>query len=211
MNKLILTLAITLVALPSFASGENSSSIVIDSGQNESSFGKGKQIESRTTDDIAIIKNLADKWNQDITDANTKLKESKDQLQTVIDDLKNKNEQYMQSESDSKANAFTKQYVPTCSGSYPRLAYQSGQWRCIAAIDCKKVKSGSVDWEADPVTGKCKRPAAVWKTTNWSGNCNASPYTQTRSVNCYKEGTSTKLSSATCSLPKPATSRECAN
>ena len=118
---------------------------------------------------------------------------------------------WVESESDSKANAFTKQYVPTCSGSYPRLAYQSGQWRCIAAIDCKKVKSGSVDWEADPVTGKCKRPAAVWKTTNWSGNCNASPYTQTRSVNCYKEGTSTKLSSATCSLPKPATSRECAN
>lgn len=218
MKNLVLTITLTLASAAAFAQ----SSVVIESGNNNTSRGKTDNIENRVNDDLQIIKNKAEDWNKYFYDdqnsgtensAMEKLDKSKTQIDDVLDILTQHHKEFLINETDPNGGSYqvhATKPVPVCEGDTPRLIYKNNQWRCAATINCGDVTEGSgldrTDWIQNP-DGTCVRQQGAWKIGNW-GNCSGG--TQSRSVKCVREGSSSTIGNNNCSNPKPLASRTCA-
>jgi len=213
MKKILITLTLTLFAASSYA---QSSSVIVGSGQSDSSLGKSDKIVERSKKDLEIIKQQSENWKGVINTANSELGDIESDLQDIIQELSSKNEVYMTSEEDEKVRKFTTKYVPTCYGEKPRLIYKSeGGWTCVEAIKCSDLNSEQDDWvqEHDRKSGesKCTKPRAVWTETEaWDG-CSAGKEEEERTLKCTSESDTTKeYNNDACVQPKPIEKRRCA-
>ena len=210
MKQLLLTL--TLLAISATANAQVS--VITDSGQNDSNFGKKDHIVSKTENDVDIIKTKAQEWHNALEGSIDDLNKTNTDLEQVINELMAQSNKFRIEETDelcdgsgSCIQSFAKKDVPTCYGSTPRLAYQSGNWVCLSAVTCEDILgSNKQDWITDPNTGKCVKPAATWSMGNW-GSCSSNR--QSRSVRCKAVSTNKEYSDGACIGPKPLTSRPC--
>jgi hypothetical protein len=228
MKKLLWTLTLALTSSVAFA---QSTSVVVESAANDSTMGKTSNIEKRVKDDLQIIEDQAERWNNEIygekkiynpdgsvkstivTNNNSaikKLNTTKDQISTVIGMLNDRQEEFLPSETDPKGSTYedhATKPVPVCSGDKPRLVYKSNEWHCLEPIDCGVVNgSGQSGW-VQTEDGKCQRRAGYWKVENWKA-CSGTK--QTRNVSCLEEGSNKSLSTNNCSSPTPLAERTCA-
>tara|TARA_Y100001960_G_scaffold333662_1_gene440046 strand:+ start:353 stop:1045 length:693 start_codon:yes stop_codon:yes gene_type:complete len=228
MKKLLWTLTLALTSSVAFA---QSTSVVVESAANDSTMGKTGNIEQRVKNDLQIIEDQAEKWNDHIygekktynpdgsvkstviTNSNSaikKLNTTKTQISTVIGLLNERQEEFLPSETDPRGATYEEHAtkpVPVCSGDKPRLVYKSNEWHCLAPIGCGVINgSGQTGWEQTE-DGKCQRKAGYWEVGNWK-SCSGT--TQTREVDCLEEGSKEPIANNHCSSPSPLATRTCA-
>lgn len=201
MKNIIITLFLMLFTTEAFA---QSATAIIGTNGVDPSLQKLDVIKDRAESDLTIVKQKTGQWEEDFKTTVSTIDNNIEQLNVVINDLKSRMENPMQSENDNAgAKSHSKANDPRCSnGSNPRAVFINGRWRCEPRFTCSVIDENLDDWNADP-SGKCIRPKTVWEVSAWTPNIPLGQ--ETRSVVCKYQGR--VLNDDACSKPKPAAIR----
>lgn len=197
------------------------------------SYQKTENIKKSTKKDVEIIKDLSNKWEQEINNKINDLNKQKDNLAEIINTLDAKNKTFMETEKDPIATSnnydFTTYDVPACPNDKPRLVfyktsnkYHKKGWHCTEEITCNNMdfddsvenndnfsKDSAEDWQIEKgkdgnkTVVRCLRPSVKWEVTK---NWHRSGYYDIRTVKC-KDEEGKVYPDGSCSKPKPIEKR----